>query len=194
MFLIFIWQNQCEASPCTQLIGSFSVGILQNGNGPSRVFLFLSKASKFKIGSQTEIKTIVIPYSETTRKSLKDWNFPQISMMDEEDEHSPTNFIILRIWKLLIQKLKQVSSEDHRRFYQTTENCKHKQEDTDTNTFLFGGGGGGGCLRCKIRQRQQNDKYPWRELIERWCFVPSGVAEFDTRHVSSKRDSVAVRK
>ena len=64
--------------------------------------------------------------------------------MDEEDEHFPTSFIILRIWKLLIQKLKQVSSENHRRFYQPTENCKHKQEDTDTNTFLFGGGEGGG--------------------------------------------------
>ena len=69
MFLIFIWQNQCEANPCTQLIGSFSFGILQYGNGPSRVFLFLSKAGKFKIGSQTAIKNIVIPYGETTRKS-----------------------------------------------------------------------------------------------------------------------------
>ena len=69
MFSIFIWQNQCEANPSTQLIGSFSVGILENGNGPSRVFLFLSKAGKFKIGSQTAIKNIVTPYSETTRKS-----------------------------------------------------------------------------------------------------------------------------
>ena len=30
--------------------------------------------------------------------------------MDEEDEHSPSQFsIILNIWKLLIQKLKQAS-------------------------------------------------------------------------------------
>ena len=52
---------------------------------------------------------------------------------DEEDEHSPTSFITLRIWQLLKQKLKQVSSEDHRRFYQPTEN----------GNYFFSWGGGG---------------------------------------------------
>ena len=64
-------------------------------------------------------------------------------MMDEEDEHSPTSFIILRIWKLLIQKMKQVSTEDHRRFInqQKIANTNKKMAtDTDTNTVLFGGG------------------------------------------------------
>ena len=37
-----------------------------------------------------------------------DWNFTEISKMDEEDEHSPSEFsIIVNIWKLLIQKLKR---------------------------------------------------------------------------------------
>ena len=35
---------------------------------------------------------IVILHSETTRKSQKDWNFTQIWKMDEEDEHSPSEF------------------------------------------------------------------------------------------------------
>ena len=57
-------------------------------NGPIRVFFFWSEAGKFKICNQnSEKKTvnIVILYSETTRRSQKD-----ISKMDEEDEHSPS--------------------------------------------------------------------------------------------------------
>ena len=71
MFSIFIWQNQCEANPSTQLIGSFSVGILENGNGPSRVFLFLSKAGKFKIGSQTAIKILSLLTAKLPEKAKK---------------------------------------------------------------------------------------------------------------------------
>ena len=43
------------------------------------------------------------------------------------------------------QRLKQVSSEDRRRFYQPTENWKHKQEDGYRYRYkhFFGGGGGG---------------------------------------------------
>ena len=41
------------------------------------------------------------------------------------------SFIILKIWELLMQKLKQESpkARGHRRFYQPIEKCKHKQED-----------------------------------------------------------------
>ena len=38
------------------------------------------------------------------------------------------SFIILNIWKLLMRKLKEAGG--HRRFYQPTEKCKHKQEDS----------------------------------------------------------------
>ena len=51
--------------------------------------------------------------------------------MDEEDEHSPSEFsVIVNIWKLLTQKRKRAlpKSGGHRRFYQPTEKCKHKQE------------------------------------------------------------------
>ena len=61
-------ENQSWANPCSP-IGSFWVGILQYG--PSRVFLFWSKAGKFQICNQTCEKNvnIVILHSETTRKS-----------------------------------------------------------------------------------------------------------------------------
>ena len=49
--------------------------------------------------------------------------------MDDEDEH----FIILKIWKRLIQKLKQAPPKARRAIddfiNNATENCKHKQED-----------------------------------------------------------------
>ena len=35
---------------------------------------------------------IVILKSETTKKSLKDWDFTNISKMDEKDDHSPCEF------------------------------------------------------------------------------------------------------
>ena len=43
----------------------------------------------------------------------------------------PASFIILKIGKLLMQKLKQASpkAESHRQFYQPTEKCEHKQKD-----------------------------------------------------------------
>ena len=69
-------------------------------------------------------------------------------MMDEEDKHSPTTFIILRIWKLL--------NRDWNRYHQKTVNDfinQQKIENTNRKTatdtdnkhfFLWGGGGGGG--------------------------------------------------
>ena len=44
-----------------------------------------------------------------------DWNFTEISKMDEEDEHSQSEVsIILNIWKFLIQKLKAASQKARR--------------------------------------------------------------------------------
>ena len=51
-----------------------------------KLFLFSSEAGKFKICNQQQRKktavNIVILYSETTRRCLKDWNFSKISKMD----------------------------------------------------------------------------------------------------------------
>ena len=59
-------------------LGSFSVHILQNGNGPSRVFLFLSKAGKFKNGSQTAIKKYCHSLQRNYQKNLKKFEcFPR---------------------------------------------------------------------------------------------------------------------
>ena len=62
---------------------------VRHGNGPSRLFLFWSKAGKKNLQPKQRKRNanIVILY-ETTRKSKKDWNFTEISKMDEEDEHS----------------------------------------------------------------------------------------------------------
>ena len=79
-----------------------------HGNGPSRVFLFGSKAGKFKNCNQNSEKNvnIVIFHSETARKSWKDCRiFTKISKMEEKDKHSPSEVsIILNIWILLMQR------------------------------------------------------------------------------------------
>ena len=61
-----------------------------------------------------------------------DWNFTEISKMDEEDEHSPSEVsIILNIWKFLMQKLKAASSKARRAktILSTIRKFKHKQVD-----------------------------------------------------------------
>ena len=57
-------------------------------------FCYAAKPANLKIGYQNGEKkvNIVILSSETTRKSLKDWDFTKISKMDEEDVHSPGEF------------------------------------------------------------------------------------------------------
>ena len=83
------------ANPTCALIGSFSVRILQY-NGPfsmetvqSVYVCFGAKPANSKFATKTAKKrvNIVILLIETTRRSQKDWNFSDISKMDEGDEH-----------------------------------------------------------------------------------------------------------
>ena len=71
-------------------------------------FCFGAKPANSKFATKTAKKNvnIVIFHSETARKSLKDCRiFTEISKMEEEDEHSPSEVsIILNIWKLLMQR------------------------------------------------------------------------------------------
>ena len=66
---------------------------------------------------QPEKKMWILSFfiAKLPEKAKKDWNFTEISKMDEEDEHSPSKVsIILNIWKLLVQKLKQASPRARR--------------------------------------------------------------------------------
>ena len=62
-----------------------------------------------------------------------DWNFTEISKMDEEDEHSPSEVsIILNIWKFLMQKVKAASPKARRP--KTILSTKQKSSNTNKKT------------------------------------------------------------
>ena len=71
-------------------------------------------------------------------KRLKFYLFTEISKMDDEDKHSPSEVnIILNIWKLLMQKLKQESPKARRPktiFNLSTNRKVQTQTATDMNT------------------------------------------------------------
>ena len=121
---------------------------LFHGNGPSGVFLFWSKAGKFKICNQNSEKTvnIVIFYSETYQKKLKRLpNFlvrfqrwmKKTNILRGRSVLSWTsgNFDAEAQWNRHRQK-----PGGQRRFYQPTEKCKllntNKKTATDINTRL----------------------------------------------------------
>ena len=70
-------------------------------------------------------------------------------MMDEEDEHSPTSFIIVswgsgNFWYRKWNRYHQKTIDDFINQQKIANKNKKTATDTDMNTFLFGGGGGGG--------------------------------------------------
>ena len=69
--------------------------------------------------------------SRNHQKKLKTLKFTEILKMDEEDEYSPSEVsIILNIWSFWFRNWNVHHREPggYRRFYQSTEKCKHKQE------------------------------------------------------------------
>ena len=97
MIFLIIWQSlkQIYAFWLVLSLSGFCSKNRYNGNGPSCILVFLSKAGIFKICNQTTKKAEhwhFFFFSETTTKSWNNWKFTKISKTDEEDEHSLSEF------------------------------------------------------------------------------------------------------
>ena len=66
-------------------------------------------------------------------EAIKDGNFSEISKMDEEDEHSTSEFYFPEDLETFDVETETGITESQEAidggFYQPTEKCKHKQED-----------------------------------------------------------------
>ena len=140
IIISYSWQNQADWF----FLGRDFAHMVRTTWKQSKPCIFVLEQSRqfqtlqLKQQKQMWILSFFIAKLPEKLKRLKFYLFTEISKMDDEDKHSPSEVnIILNIWKLLMQKLKQESPKSRRPktiFNLSTNRKVQTQTATDMNT------------------------------------------------------------